>query len=522
MSNAASIMSYCDFCSGGLSNVALSMGGVWTGDHPRLDVKNWKPSNEFTELTVSKDPERVSHQIWTTLYKKGQCIIKQTAPPTKSPVTSHPSKQPVSSSPTSSSPTFRPITAKPTTVSPTKMPSVAPTINYGPFFIAPPKTCEDVGSCYLSRGIMFDVSLGANARQDILVESITFEHTEPRYSDVSIDLYRTFVGGYEDKVNFSAQWNKLDTKQVRATHGLVAAPGGYVTSEFKLDPPVTVSPESSFGFYLRASSSVLRVGTGSNANTDSNGVFIGPGSTVMGGIFGIGIEGYLFNVSVRYSIIHPTGKPTTGSPTLKRPTSPNLTSSQSASSLFASPTAAESSDTSKISLANTAPAPAAALSYWLSPSKSCNSNCLASSGFMFDVKVNMQADQILVKSIEFEHLRGSPNSIVDMFTTFSGSLEGKEQTSSQWKKAASITLSNSTSSNTTATFNPPISISNGITKGFYLKANEGILLVGLGSADNSDANGVSLQNGNVVFGQFGKSYSGYHLNARIRYDIKTK
>lgn len=365
---------------------------------------------------------------------------------------------------------------------------------------------------------MFDVGLAANARQDIVVESITFEHAEPRYSDVAVDLYRTFVGGYEDKVNFSAQWNKLDTKQVQATHGMVVAPGSYRTSEFNLNPPVAVSSQNSFGFYLRATSSILRVGTGSNGNTDKNGVFIGPGSTVMGGVFGIGIEGYLFNVSVKYSIIQPTSKPTTTSPTSKQSTSPK---SKSSSSLFASPTTVESSNTSKVGPDNTSAEiiEQTTPSYWLSPSQICNSNCLASSGFMFDVKVGVP-NQILVESIEFEHLRGNPSSVVDLYTTYSGSLEGKEQTLNQWKKAASITLPNSPSSNTTITLNPPISIWNGVSQGFYLQAKEGILVVGLGSADNSDANGVSLQNGNVVFGQFGKSYSGYHLNARISYIVK--
>lgn len=47
--NSATIMSYCDFCDGGLSNVALSYGGVWTGNHPRLDLNNWKESPEVAK-----------------------------------------------------------------------------------------------------------------------------------------------------------------------------------------------------------------------------------------------------------------------------------------------------------------------------------------------------------------------------------------------------------------------------------------------------------------------------------------
>lgn len=140
---------------------------------------------------------------------------------------------------------------------------------------------------------------------------------------------------------------------------------------------------------------------------------------------------------------------------------------------------------------------------------------------MFDLKVDLEADQILVKSIEFEHLRGRANSAVDVFVTYNGSLQGKADIPSQWKKASTVTLPNSTS-NTTAIFDPPISMWSGTTQGFYLQAKEGILLVGLGSSDFSDANGVSIEGGNVVFGEFGKGYNGYHLNARVGYDIKNR
>lgn len=60
----------------------------------------------------------------------------------------------------------------------------------------------------------------------------------------------------------------------------------------------------------------------------------------------------------------------------------------------------------------------------------------------------------------------------------------------------------------------------GSAQGFYLVAKESILLVGLGPLDKADAHGVSIENGDVVFGgQFGKAYSGYYLNARGGYDI---
>ena len=91
------------------------MGGLWTGEHPRLAVRNWVPSKEIESSSVSTKPERVSHQIWKTLYSKGQCVVRQTAVPTKSP----------SFNPTRS-PTYNP-TKHPTTLSPSQSPTQGPT-----------------------------------------------------------------------------------------------------------------------------------------------------------------------------------------------------------------------------------------------------------------------------------------------------------------------------------------------------------------------------------------------------------
>ena len=128
---------------------------------------------------------------------------------------------------------------------------------------------------------------------------------------------------------------------------------------------------------------------------------------------------------------------------------------------------------------------------------------------MFVVEVDVGPSKILIKSIEFEHLRGSANALstVDVYTTYHGSLAGKENQSSQRKKYSTVSFPNSTSI-TTVTFDPPISMWIGMAQGLYLVAKESILLVGLGPLDKADAHGVSIENGNRVFGgQFGKAYS---------------
>ena len=70
--NAATIMSYCNFCAGGLSNVALTLGGIWNGIGDKSDIANWSPNPNLSLSSVT--PERVSHHVWNILAKKGEVI----------------------------------------------------------------------------------------------------------------------------------------------------------------------------------------------------------------------------------------------------------------------------------------------------------------------------------------------------------------------------------------------------------------------------------------------------------------
>ena len=60
---------------------------------------------------------------------------------------------------------------------------------------------------------------------------------------------------------------------------------------------------------------------------------------------------------------------------------------------------------------------------------------------MFVVKVDIGPSKILIKSIEFEHLRGSADapSTVDVYTTYYGSLTGKENSSQRKKYSTPLT-----------------------------------------------------------------------------------
>ena len=137
---------------------------------------------------------------------------------------------------------------------------------------------------------------------------------------------------------------------------------------------------------------------------------------------------------------------------------------------------------------------------------------------MFNVKLTQGSGNILINSIEFDHLRGSGNSYLDVYTTNSGTLLGKEDLPTSWTKVATVILPKDPDA-TMLTIEPPIPLLSGTARGFYLSAKEGVLIVGFGSLSNHDANGAAITDGTVVFGHFGNSYPGYHLNAKVGYAI---
>ena len=59
--------------TGGLDNVAMTFGGQWDGKGSKFNVKSWDKSPQLVSSSISKDPQRVSHRIWSILSSKGEC-----------------------------------------------------------------------------------------------------------------------------------------------------------------------------------------------------------------------------------------------------------------------------------------------------------------------------------------------------------------------------------------------------------------------------------------------------------------
>ena len=76
LDHSATIMSYCNFCTGGADNIALTYGGLWNGNTPQSDIVNWINHPDIAGIgTVSVEPRRVSHTIWNVLSDKVQeCV----------------------------------------------------------------------------------------------------------------------------------------------------------------------------------------------------------------------------------------------------------------------------------------------------------------------------------------------------------------------------------------------------------------------------------------------------------------
>mmetsp|Transcript_490 Transcript_490/g.1012 ORF Transcript_490/g.1012 Transcript_490/m.1012 type:complete len:407 (+) Transcript_490:3-1223(+) len=126
---------------------------------------------------------------------------------------------------------------------------------------------------------------------------------------------------------------------------------------------------------------------------------------------------------------------------------------------------------------------------------------------------------VVVESMQFEHKYLDVT--VDLYTT-EGSYVGREQLSDQWSKVATVGV-NETHSYTEIIFDTPITIPPGNKQGFYLVTPnaEQIFLVGIVSSSSSstDANGVSLQGGSVIFDMFGIDVAGYYPTVQAGYTM---
>jgi hypothetical protein len=334
--NASStLMSYCGYFCGDVTNIAFTYGGQWDGTSSRDDLSSWNRNPAIVDSPISTDPQRVSHLIWKKLAAKEECIAKRdplSVPPlaevslesTKSPsptqapseslspTISHPptlspsiSPKPTVSPPPTLSPSSTPTgspSAKPSafpsssptaspssfpSISPSEMPSTSPT--KGMHSITPLKQCDS--NCEKTNSYRFNVKLQNNAKNDIEIHSISFRHKAPESHRVA----RVYVieGGYEGKEQSMDGWKELGSVRVPKQNNFL--------SQVKLDSPFKIKPGEKYGFHLQTVENILIAGRfGKEETIDERNVMLQHGLAV---INDKQLNGYLWTGSVDYMLL---------------------------------------------------------------------------------------------------------------------------------------------------------------------------------------------------------------------------
>ncbi|KAL3788808.1 hypothetical protein HJC23_006261 [Cyclotella cryptica] len=305
LDNSATIMSYCNFCDGGLSNIALTLGGEWKGLDPRNELTTWE-NNPAIEGDVSNDPRRVPHLIWETLSSKGDCV----APPLQFNEVQGCNEDSdcddfnecTTDSCHSNFCTVSDISSNCCGNGVCELGELSDNCtDCGPFHIEPAKYCEE---CFALDGFMFEVRLSKDSERDVFISSISFMHASLTDADAAVALYATLEGSYLGKESSSGGWEYLSS---------IDLPSGKSSdfAEIAINPPLTLAVGSKRAFYLFASESIILFGQGVYAIKNSQGVEL-YSSRAVTGLFGDGIDGFSLSCSITYVLndVKITGEPT--------------------------------------------------------------------------------------------------------------------------------------------------------------------------------------------------------------------
>lgn len=287
---------------GGVSNIALTLGGTWTGTEPRTDISNWRTHPDIAG-SVSRDPRRVSHTIYESLSRKG-CV----EPPPRVARTAGCNDD-------GDCDDGNDCTVE--TCNGSYLCAVSGVLDgccgnhvceageadacpadCGPFGIGPGRPVCEGGGCHHLDGFMIDVALGDDAGRRVTLTSVSVGHKPPAGGNVArVEVYATDEGSYRGKETSPLSWTLVAAAEVR-THDARGGPG---VAELRLEDPIPVEVGTTRGLYVAASERILALGEGARRVADRHGVGLYV-SRAVAGPFGAGIDGFALDCVVGYAL----------------------------------------------------------------------------------------------------------------------------------------------------------------------------------------------------------------------------
>jgi len=296
LDHSATIMSYCNFCTGGLNNIAFTYGGLWDGNSPQSDIGRWMNHPDIAGVgTVSVEPRRVSHTIWNILSDKVHECVK-------------PPSQELQGCNDSSNCNDNNMCTIDMCSPDDGVCVVSKTLanccgngiceqgeisagcsDCGPYVIRPSKPCED---CHALDGFILEVGMSENAGQTITLTSLSLQHKEPQQLGSSVEVFvaKSFHSGQATKL-IPSLWQGVTTATVPGSEGMM---------EINFPSPITIV-SGKVELYIAASEEVLQFGVGAYSIANDHGVQL-HSSRAVSGRFGTALESFSLNCEVKYVV----------------------------------------------------------------------------------------------------------------------------------------------------------------------------------------------------------------------------
>ena len=478
--NSASVMSYCNFCEGGVSNIALTLGGEHSGAGAKADLATWQPHPNLALSDMTDKPERISHHVYSTLLAKGMSI-RQTESDVDSVLCVRDSECEDGDQ----------CTVNSCIDSVCQIEEILDvclgngicqkgellTEDCGPYYIGSIQECT---ACSFLAGFMFDVSATSGA---VFVTHIDFNIKFISSNNSTVKLYAT-EGSLVGKETDPSKWVQV---------GSASVPSSNTTGQVVVDPPLYIGGLR--GLYLLTDDGFISFSPQKNDTyfPDENGVSILDG-TATAWQWQAEIPGpFMLNGKVEYRLEEQVPSDAPSAMPSSRP-----------------------SEAPSLPLVPFQDSP-----YFIKMNETCEPGCFNADGVMFNVGVGAEQDRdIAITSLQFEHI--STNATVEVYVTEMDDKGVVERSSkSLWTLAGSVNVTQDSGNSSVVYFSDDdaILISPGSRRGFYLASSDSrdIFVLGIGSFERSDLNGLMLSGGLVVFDKFGLSIPGYQFFIAVGY-----